>query len=230
MALAREYCTEHFGVAPAGLWPSEGSVSDEVFAIASELGFQWAATDSGVLDRTLGRTVGVDGLYRPYRWRQGGRQLGVIFRDHFLSDLIGFVYSKMDAAAAAGDFLHRIRDNCAGILAGGRDALVPIILDGENAWEYYDRNGRPFLRELYRRISEDERMSAVTVSEALHLAEPEPLDTDLPGIVDQRQLRCLDRRRGRQPGLDATAARAPDVRFQPPASPRTGGGWPSRNC
>ena len=56
-------------------------------------------------------------------------------------------------AHAADDFLHRIRENCAGILASGRDALVPIILDGENAWEYYDRNGRPFLRELYRRIS-----------------------------------------------------------------------------
>ncbi len=59
----------------------------------------------------------------------------------------------MDAGAAAADFLRRIRENCAGILAAGRDALVPIILDGENAWEYYDRNGRPFLRELYRGIS-----------------------------------------------------------------------------
>ena len=105
----------------------------------------------------------------------------MIFRDHFLSDLIGFVYSKMDAAAAAEDFLHRIRENCGGILAGGRDALVPIILDGENAWEYYHRNGRPFLSELYRRISEDRRMSAVTVSEALQLMEPERLERIFPG-------------------------------------------------
>ena len=69
--------------------------------------------------------------------------MSVLFRDHYMSDLIGFVYSKMDAGAAAGDFLHRIRENCSGILRAGRDALVPIILDGENAWEYYDRNGRP---------------------------------------------------------------------------------------
>ena len=55
LALAREYCAQHFGVAPVGLWPSEGSVSDEVFAIAAELGFEWAATDSGVLNRTLGQ-------------------------------------------------------------------------------------------------------------------------------------------------------------------------------
>ena len=104
LALAREYCAQNFGVAPVGLWPSEGSVSDEVFAIAAELGFEWAATDSGVLDRTLGRGVPVDGLYRPYRWQQGGRKLGVIFRDHFLSDLIGFVYSKMDAARGGRRF------------------------------------------------------------------------------------------------------------------------------
>ena len=158
LSLAREYVLQHFGAAPVGLWPSEGSVSDEVFTIAADLGFTWTATDSGVLNRTLSRAVPVDGLYRPYEWRQQGRKLGVVFRDHFLSDLIGFVYSKMDAGAAADDFLRRIRENCAGILGAGRDALVPIILDGENAWEYYYLNGRPFLRELYRRIQNDDRM------------------------------------------------------------------------
>jgi hypothetical protein len=128
--------------------------------------------------------VGVDGLYRPYQWQQGGRSLGVIFRDHYMSDLIGFVYSKMEASHAAADFLDRIRQNCSGILANGRDALLPIILDGENAWEYYYLNGRPFLRELYRRISEEpmkSMMRAVTVSEALRLMSPEPLDHIFPG-------------------------------------------------
>ncbi|HEV3199644.1 MAG TPA: glycoside hydrolase family 57 protein [Bryobacteraceae bacterium] len=181
LVMAREYCAANFGRAPVGLWPSEGSVSDEVFALASELGFEWAATDSGVLDRTLGRAVPVEGLYRPYQWQQQGRKLGVLFRDHFMSDLIGFVYSKMEAGAAADDFLRRIRENCAGILGSGRDALVPIILDGENAWEYYDRNGRPFLRELYRRISEDPRMRPVTVSEGLRSMAPEPIDHIFPG-------------------------------------------------
>jgi hypothetical protein len=181
LALSREYICKHFGAAPTGLWPSEGSVSDAVFQTAAEVGFTWAATDSGVLNRTLGRGVPVEGLYRPYRWQQKENRLGVIFRDHFLSDLIGFVYSKMDASASADDFLRRIRENCSGIVNSGRDALVPIILDGENAWEYYYRNGRPFLRELYRRISDDSRMSAVTVSEALQKLPPEPLDNIFPG-------------------------------------------------
>jgi len=180
LAMAREYCREHFGVAPVGLWPSEGSVSDEVFTIAAELGFKWAATDSGVLSRTLDRTVPVEGLYRAYRWQQQDHRLGAIFRDHFMSDLIGFVYSKMDAGAAADDFLRRISENASGLLSAGRDALVPIILDGENAWEYYHRNGRPFLRELYRKISEDSRFSAVTVSEALRQLAPEPIDHIFP--------------------------------------------------
>jgi alpha-amylase/alpha-mannosidase (GH57 family) len=181
LALAREYIGRQFGASPVGLWPSEGSVSDEVFSIAAELGFQWAATDSGVLNRTLGHSVGVEGLYKPYRWNQRGGSLNVIFRDHFLSDLIGFVYSKMDSGAAAEDFLRRIRENCASILASGKDALAPIILDGENAWEYFDRNGRPFLRELYGRISKDGQMRAVTISEALKLVEPEPLHHIFPG-------------------------------------------------
>src|SRR4029077_19533935 len=110
LLLARDYCTQNIGLTPVGLWPSEGSVSDEVFALASGLGFEWAATDSGVLDRTLARGVPVEGLYRPYQWQQQGRKLGVIFRDHFMSDLIGFVYSKMEAGAAAEDFLRRIRE------------------------------------------------------------------------------------------------------------------------
>ena len=181
LAMARDYIAAQFGVAPAGLWPSEGSVSDEVFFIASEVGFRWAASDSGVLNRTLNYGVPVEGLYRPYGWRQGGHKMGLIFRDHFLSDLIGFVYSKMNSVQAAEDFLRRIRENCGGILRSDNDALVPIILDGENAWEYYDQNGRPFLRELYRRIGDDPGMSAVTVSEALALFVPEALDHIFPG-------------------------------------------------
>jgi alpha-amylase/alpha-mannosidase (GH57 family) len=181
LQLARDYIQTQFGTAPVGLWPSEGSVSDEVFQIAGETGFHWAATDSGVLARTLRAHAGVEQIYRPYRWRRQDREIHVIFRDHLLSDLIGFVYSGMDAREAAADFLRRIRDNCQPLLAAGRDALVPIILDGENAWEYYDRNGRPFLRELYRRISEDRQMEAITVCEALQRLQPQPLDHIFPG-------------------------------------------------
>jgi alpha-amylase/alpha-mannosidase (GH57 family) len=181
LEMSRDYIQRLFGNAPVGLWPSEGSVSDEVLTIAADLGFKWAATDNGVLERTLGYGAGVDKTYRPWVWRRGDREMGLIFRDHLLSDLIGFVYSGMNARDAARDFLARIRDNCRGLIDSGRDALVPIILDGENAWEYYDRNGRPFLRELYGAILDDSQMETVTVSEAFERIPPAPLDHIFPG-------------------------------------------------
>jgi alpha-amylase/alpha-mannosidase (GH57 family) len=177
---AREYVRKEFDRAPVGLWPSEGSVSDQALALAAETGFEWAASDNGVLARTIHQEAGPSVTYRPYLWKQGENQIRMLFRDHRLSDLIGFVYSRMGAAEAAGHFLGQIHDNCRDILARGADALVPIILDGENAWEYYDRNGRPFLRELYRRIVQDPAMSALTVSEALARTEPLTLDHIFP--------------------------------------------------
>ncbi len=173
---AKSYMREKFGTELAGLWPSEGSVSDEALAIAADCGFKWAASDNGVLARTLGRDAGVDVTYQGYCWRKDGREMRMLFRDHFLSDLIGFSYQRMDAETAAAHFLSRIRENTA-----GREALVPIILDGENAWEWYEANGRPFLRALYRRIAEDRDLEAVTVVEALARFKEQPLDHIFPG-------------------------------------------------
>jgi alpha-amylase/alpha-mannosidase (GH57 family) len=178
---AREYVAEKIGVTPAGMWPSEGSVSDEALAIAAETGFRWAATDNGVLSRTLQRAADPATTYRPYLWQRGDASMHLIFRDHDLSDLVGFVYSRLDPADAARDFVQRIRSNSAPLLAAGRDALVPIILDGENAWEHYRKNGRPFLSELYRLISEQADMMAVTVSEALEKTPADPLTRIHPG-------------------------------------------------
>ncbi|HYA16523.1 MAG TPA: glycoside hydrolase family 57 protein [Bryobacteraceae bacterium] len=181
LQMARDYIAKTFGVAPVGLWPSEGSVSDHVLDIAAAVGFTWAATDNGVLERTLRRPATPDVAYRPWIWSQHDRKMRMIFRDHQLSDLIGFVYSGLGAADAAQDFLRRIHDNCQSLLSSGRDALVPIILDGENAWEYYDHNGRPFFRELYSRIQADPMMEAITVNEAFSRVEAEPLGHIFPG-------------------------------------------------
>src|SRR3954447_23807493 len=52
---------EVFGIRPQGVWPSEGSVSEEVFGIAHELGVKWMATDEEVLGRSLGISFGRDG-------------------------------------------------------------------------------------------------------------------------------------------------------------------------
>ena len=175
---ARAYHQRLFGAPPVGLWPSEGSVSNEALSIAVELGFRWFASDEGVLGRTLNIGFGRDGdgvpsnadrLYAPLRVNLGQREIAGIFRDHYLSDLVGFVYSRMDAAAAAEDLYRRI--HMLGERVQSRGPLtLPLILDGENAWEYYPGNGREFLRRFYGRIARDPEIRALTVSEALREA------------------------------------------------------------
>jgi alpha-amylase/alpha-mannosidase (GH57 family) len=180
---ARAYIAQRLGSPPVGLWPSEGSVSNEALALAADAGFTWAATDQGVLEKTL-RTASTGSrglLYQPFLWQRDGRRLFLLFRDHFLSDLIGFVFSRMSAEEAAADFVRRLSLIGEPFLAADRDCLIPIILDGENAWEYYDRNGRPFLRSLYRRILDDPRFCAVTVSDAISRLPHGCLDTIAPG-------------------------------------------------
>ncbi|MFZ0640442.1 MAG: glycoside hydrolase family 57 protein [Candidatus Acidiferrales bacterium] len=172
---SRDYHKNLFGQSPQGLWPSEGSVSDEVLAIAVELGFRWFATDEGVLGRT--RNIGFwrdgDGipenaaeLYSPWKFRIGGRDIYGFFRDHYLSDLVGFVYSRMGATEAAEDFHRRLR-MIGDRTSRGKPATVSVILDGENAWEYYPGNGREFLRQVYARIAHDPEIRALTASEAI---------------------------------------------------------------
>ena len=177
-----------FGLRPRGLWPSEGSVSDEVLGLAAEEGFAWAATDEGVLGRSRqmdfcrrgdGTMQGGEELYRPHLYSAGGRSIALFFRDHQLSDLIGFVYSRMNPQAAAADLHQRIK--AAGRGTGQRPAVVSVILDGENAWEYYPAGGREFLKAFYGRIASDPEIRAVTASEALQVTEMGTLPHVVPG-------------------------------------------------
>jgi len=167
-----------FGARPAGVWPSEGSVSEETLAIAHRLGVQWMATDEGVLGRSLGMFFSRDGqgrlnsdmahrLYTIYRYEKADTRMNLIFRDHTLSDLIGFVYSGMPPQDAANNLIQKIKESAQPIISHGQDVVVPIILDGENAWEYYPRSGREFLRRFYDGLSKDPQIEAVTVSEAI---------------------------------------------------------------
>ena len=78
-----------------------------------------------------------------------------MFRDHALSDLIGFTYASWSAEAAAADFVARLVEagrRFANRTGGGR-GVIPVILDGENAWEHFEGGGRPFLRALYAALS-----------------------------------------------------------------------------
>ncbi len=179
---AREYHLKTFGVLPVGLWPSEGSVSDQTLAIAAEEGFQWFGTDEGVLGRTLnvaffrdvnGIPANADRLYKPWRVQMGEKGITGLFRDHHLSDLVGFVYSRMDARAAAVDLHGRMR-YLAERVGNAQPITICLFLDGENAWEYYPGNGRQFLREFYGLVQGDPDFRALTASEAIAAASDTP--------------------------------------------------------
>ncbi len=70
------------------------------------------------------------------------------FRDDGLSDLIGFTYSKWHGDDAVANLIHRLTD-LADSLPPSEERVVSIILDGENAWEYYPFNAYYFLSALY---------------------------------------------------------------------------------
>lgn len=163
---------EHFGRNPTGLWPSEGSVSDAALDIAKQCGFNWVATDEEILRRSLGDQTQPLSKYFPWSLETPAGPLWVLFRDHVLSDAIGFVYSSWKPNEAAGDFYQRlveirnriIQELGADVLA---EAVVPVILDGENCWEYYESNGRPFLESLYELLEQSNEVEATTISESL---------------------------------------------------------------
>ncbi|HEX3703755.1 MAG TPA: glycoside hydrolase family 57 protein, partial [Vicinamibacterales bacterium] len=167
-----------FGHRPAGLWPSEGSVSEAMVSIVAAAGFQWMATDEQILAQTLGVELSRDGsgqlnepehVYAPYRVQSGGSSVACVFRDHGLSDRIAFNYASWAPDAAAADFVGRLVE--AGrrfaTRTGGEEAVIPIILDGENAWEHFAGGGRPFLRALYDRLSHTPELRTVTMAEAV---------------------------------------------------------------
>jgi len=173
---AIEFHSLTFGRAPAGLWPSEGSVCPELLPIAHRAGLQWLATDESILARSLemeGHAWNRQAaLYRPYRAGTDGQHLTILFRDREISDAFGFVYHKTTPESAADDALRRL----AAIIQSTtqEDIIIPIILDGENPWEHYHDGGERFLSLLYsafseHRLDQDHRVTvqASTVSEAL---------------------------------------------------------------
>jgi alpha-amylase/alpha-mannosidase (GH57 family) len=172
---ALEYGEKIFGIRSQAMWPSEGSVSTDVLKILVKNKITWTATDEMILQKTLvksGKSLRSDFIekYFAYNFKTGKNSVKLFFRDHDLSDLIGFVYSQWSPDNAAKDFisrLHKIRESIISHL--GKESLeyavVPIILDGENAWEFYQTDGKDFLRTLYFLLSNDPQIETVLPSD-----------------------------------------------------------------
>ncbi len=186
---------DHFGQPPKGLWPGEGAVAQQIVPLVARAGYQWMATGEPVLAASLGigsftrdlrETVQeADDLYRPY-YVVGpkGEKVAVFFRDWTLSDKLGFTYSGMPGDKAAQDLIHRLENIRARLKEQGADGphVVSIILDGENAWEYYKNDGKDFFHALYGLLSESTTLKTVTPSEYLSMfPEQRTLEDLFPG-------------------------------------------------
>ncbi|MDO8208243.1 MAG: glycoside hydrolase family 57 protein [Gallionella sp.] len=188
--LAKKSHKARFGSEPMGMWPAEGSISVETLGIFAEEGCGWAASGEGVLVNSIRRSHQAvpersQYLYRPYTLEKGADGLQCFFRDDHLSDLIGFEYSRWHGKDAATHFIDQLVA-IARHAPEGETPVVSVILDGENAWEYYPYNGFYFLDELYTQLEAHPKINTSTYSDFLNAA---PMRTDsarsvsLPAIV-----------------------------------------------
>lgn len=177
---AIEHHTKVFGSRPRGMWPAEGSVCQEMIPLLAENGVEWIATDEGILTQSTqgfvcrdhaGNVVNPSYLYRPYRIEEAGASLAIVFRDHALSDMIGFHYQRSNGVDAADDFLRHLHDIRQSI-DPRQPALVSVILDGENCWEHYENGGVDFLRALYDRCTRTPGLRSVRIGDALKQQPP----------------------------------------------------------
>ncbi len=180
--LGQEIFERLLGRRPEGMWPSEGSVSRAVASMAGASGLKWLATDEEILMKSLpGRADRGEVIHKPYLIDTEKGHIALFFRDKNLSDLLGFTYARNNPDAAVKDFLSHLE----GISAAGKrkgEVFVSVILDGENPWEYYERNGEEFLLKFFDAIDKTEWIESSTFGGFLHEHPPEnSLDKLTPG-------------------------------------------------
>ncbi len=175
---------QHMGCEPRGLWPSEQSVSPAIMPHVARHGFKWLCSDEGVLGWSLGHYFRRDEqghllephlLYQPYRLETMYGDVSIVFRDHRLSDLIGFSYGNMSAELAVKDLIDRLLAIHQQYQKSDSQYpwLVTIALDGENCWEFYANDGKDFLETFYAQFQRHPVLKMVTVSEFLEQFPPQ---------------------------------------------------------
>ena len=163
-----------FGFRPNGCWPAEGSVSEGTLRLLDEEQFTWVASGQQVLHNSLSRSYAgaawpEQWAHRPYRVKDN--KINCFFRNDNLSDLIGFTYADWHAEDAVSNLIHNL-ESIADNSSTPANLVVSIILDGENAWEHYPRNGCFFLDNLYKRLSVHPTLEMTTFSEVVEKKLP----------------------------------------------------------
>ncbi|MDX1808875.1 MAG: glycoside hydrolase family 57 protein [Sulfurospirillaceae bacterium] len=168
---AQKLFSETFGFEVSGFWPAEGAVDTKSVQLLQDCGIKWIATDEAILFKSL-QNNDRKNLYSPYIYDN----MCIGFRDHGLSDLIGFTYRFWDASKAGKHFINALQH----IENENPNGTVFVILDGENAWEFYKNNGFDFFDTLYHDLNETSWCQTVHMDEVLKL-EKKTLDCLSPG-------------------------------------------------
>lgn len=181
--LAKSSHKARFGCEPKGMWPAEGSISTETLEVFAGEGCSWVASGEGVLVNSILRSFKTvpdrnQYLYRPYELKKGADGLNCFFRDDRLSDLIGFEYSRWHGKDATLHFIAQLEE-IALHAPQGETPVVSVILDGENAWEYYPYNGFYFLDELYAQL---EMHNDINTNTYRNYLETRSARTDTPSV------------------------------------------------
>ncbi len=161
------YYEKAFGKKPVGFWPAEGAVSYEFLEILKDHEVKWAASDEEILYKSI-KKHDKNAIYQRNRLHFEKGDMALFFRDHSLSDLIGFTYSGWNETEAVSDFVHRLEQIHQ---SSESDTLVNVILDGENAWEYYPNNAYDFFQRLYTTLSKLPWLKTATMQESMQKEE-----------------------------------------------------------
>jgi alpha-amylase/alpha-mannosidase (GH57 family) len=168
---AKELFNDTFGFMPEGFWPAEGAVDKKSVELLKSCGIKYIATDEEILFKSI-NTNQRSNLYMPYDYN--GMCIG--FRDHYLSDLIGFTYRHQKPNEASLDFMSELLK----IEQNNPHATVFVILDGENAWEFFENNGYDFFDALYKNLQNSTWCKTMNMDEIYKLPKKK-LDTLAPG-------------------------------------------------
>ena len=187
-----------FGIPPQGVWCGEGSVAEEVVAVLQSSGLRWTATDQQVLSAS---TPGGQKHWHPYRIDadtvvgDGGShddEMVIVFRDTQMSNDIGFKYQTFWGPDAADSLIGNVLAQAPPF--GGKDRLITLIVDGENAWEEYklEHDGKGFHHALYGGLSESFQVGEIVSVTMAEYIDGNPARAVPPHpISEQKELEPL---------------------------------------
>lgn len=173
--LALDKIEATLGKRPKGFWASEYCLTDEVLKLLAEEGINWTISDETILSKSIGFEFVRDFkgnledpyyLLKTYNYNTEDSDINIIFRDSHLPNLINFEYCNVDAKVASNDLYNKIKSVQNKLLVSpDENHLLTIALDGENCWEAYENDGNDFLESIYSKITSDDSIETVLISD-----------------------------------------------------------------